>query len=220
MLLRSSGALRGRLPRIGRLPRLALIGACLLLALQSALDAPAASPASGADAARVVVAARDLPAGRTLVPADLRVARWPRPLVPDGSRTGPATLVGRRLIAPLRRGEPVTSIRLLGRDLARGLPAGLVVQPVTVDDPHVAELVHPGDAVDLVATPRPADFAETASAAGATVATVATAAPVLAVFAASYTSPAEVVLAVERTVALRITRDRPTQQFTVLDDPP
>jgi pilus assembly protein CpaB len=212
-------SLRGRLPRLGRAPRLVLAALCLLLALQSALAARTDPPA-GDRGAPVVVAARDLTAGHILTRRDVRVAHWPHELRPTSARADPAQVVGRRLTAAVSTREPITGVRLLGHDLAAGVPAGLVAAPVLLDDPHVVDLVHAGDHVDLLASPRPDGFTESTAYRTAKVTTVASGVVVLAVFRPSDSSGAEIVLAVDRTVAVTVTRDRTTHLFTVVDVPP
>jgi Flp pilus assembly protein CpaB len=203
---------------MGRFPRLCAVGICLLLALNSALGARRAVPTG--PTVPVLVAARDLPAGHTVRAQDVQVARWPPALRPASARASPRDTVGRRLIAPISALEAVTSNRLLGPDLTAGLPAGLVTTPVAIDDPHVAEFVHAGDHVDLLATPRPSDGLDAAAARPPTVATVARRVLVLVSFAGADGLSSEVVLAVDRSVAMAIVRDKPTQVFTVVTDPP
>src|SRR5438445_10386052 len=97
---------RRPLPRIGKWPRLLLFGMCLLLAAGSALGAKRGAVHTSRTVA-VVVAARDLPAGRALTRHDLRIARWPAPVLPAGVRGDPAAVVGRRLSGPVAAGEAV-----------------------------------------------------------------------------------------------------------------
>lgn len=112
----------------------------------------------------VLVAARDLPAGAVLRAGDLEGAAVPRQLVPAGLARSPQ---GRVLASPLRRGEPVTDVRLAGPDLLAAYP-GLVGVTVRVPDPAVVRLLRPGDVVDVASTdPREGDTAIVAS--GATV---------------------------------------------------
>src|SRR3954454_10777817 len=196
-------ALRHRLPRMGRFPRLCAVGICLLLALSSALGARRAPAGRSVP---VLVAARDLPAGHTVRAQDVRVARWPPALRPASARASPRDAVGRRLIAPISALEAVTSNRLLGPGLTAGLPAGLVATPVAIDDPHVAEFVHAGDHVDLLAPPRPSDGLDGPAVRPPTVATVARRALVLVSFVGADGLSSEVVLAVARSVAMAIVR--------------
>jgi pilus assembly protein CpaB len=56
------------------------------------------------------------------------------------------------LAAPLRAGEPVTDVRLLGPGLTALLPPGRVAAPVRLADLAVAGLAAAGDRVDVLAT--------------------------------------------------------------------
>jgi Flp pilus assembly protein CpaB len=96
----------------------------------------------------VLVAARDLPAGAELGADDLRTVRFAPGSEPDGAVDRP---VGQVLAAPLRSGEPVTDVRLVGPELTVGEP-GLVAVPVRLPDPGMVALLDVGDRIDLVAT--------------------------------------------------------------------
>jgi pilus assembly protein CpaB len=122
-----------------------LAGLCLVTGLRSLAPPPPASAA-------VLVAARDLAGGVRLTGADLTLARLPPNAVPSGALAEDAAL-GRTLAAPMRRGEPVTDVRLLGPALADALGPGLVETPVRLADPAVASLLHVGDRVDVLAAP-------------------------------------------------------------------
>lgn len=95
------------------------------------------------------VAGRDLPAGHVIGPGDLVDAAVPSGVVPDGVVGSPE---GRVLAGPLRAGEPVTDVRLVGPGLAAGQPAGRVALPVRLSDAGQAALLTVGDRIDLVAT--------------------------------------------------------------------
>lgn len=114
-------------------------------AVASGLSAVApAAPAT----APVLVAARDLPAGTTLAPDDLVAAAVPREQVPSGALADEVAAAGQVLAGPVRRGEALTDVRLLGAAL---LPAGSsVAVPVRVAEPATAALVAAGDRVDVL----------------------------------------------------------------------
>jgi Flp pilus assembly protein CpaB len=95
----------------------------------------------------VSVAAHDLPAGAVLGPGDLVEVAFAPGSVPDDLAERPA---GRTLASPLRRGEVVTSVRLVGPALTQGQP-GRVATPVRLPDPGMADLLTVGDRIDLVA---------------------------------------------------------------------
>lgn len=114
------------------------------VAVATGLHAARAEPP---DRVPVLVAARDLPAGRVLTADDLRRAGFAAGSVPSGLATHP---VGRTLAAPLRSGEPVTDVRVVGPALTDGYP-GLVAVPVRLPDAGMAGLLAVGDHIDLVA---------------------------------------------------------------------
>jgi hypothetical protein len=61
-------------------------------------------------------------------------------------------VAGRLLAAPMRRGEPLTDVRLLEPTLLAALPdADLVAVPVRIVDGSAAALVRAGDVVDVLA---------------------------------------------------------------------
>jgi len=114
------------------------------VAVAAGLHAVAAPPPARID---VRVAARDLPSGAVLGPDDLTPVPFAPGSVPDDLATAP---VGRTLAAPVRRGEPVTDVRLVGPGLADGHP-GLTAVPVRLPDAGMVGLLAPGDRIDLVA---------------------------------------------------------------------
>jgi pilus assembly protein CpaB len=102
-------------------------------------------------------AARDLAGGRPLAAADLRAVALPLTAVPGGALSADVRVVGRLLAAPVRRGEPLTDVRLLEPSLLAALDhPGLVAVPVHVADGSAASaLVRPGDVVDVLAAGDP-----------------------------------------------------------------
>ncbi|MFI6325497.1 SAF domain-containing protein [Nonomuraea sp. NPDC050556] len=135
--------MRAWIRRFGRRRRLvaaALVGVSLLCVLTAL--------APGQPGASVLVAARDLAPG-VLGTADLSLAALPRSAVPDGALTAGA--VGRVLAAPMRRGEPLTDVRLVGTALLAALPPGAVATPVRIADPDAARLIAPGSLVGVLA---------------------------------------------------------------------
>ncbi|MGI8901893.1 MAG: SAF domain-containing protein [Nocardioides sp.] len=148
-----------------RRPLAAVLTAVAVLATLRTLS-PAPEPTVA-----VLVAARDLQSGSVLRDDDLVRAAYPVETVPEGLAGAP---VGRILAAPLRRGEPLTDVRLVGPALAAGY-AGLVAVPVRLPDGGSVELLTVGDRIDLVA----------ADPAGGGAQVVAAAVPVLALPRAS-----------------------------------
>lgn len=144
-----SGARARRLRRLGRRRVLAhrrliafvCAAAAVLLGVQATRP-----PALPSDV--VLVAARDLPSGTVLRAGDLTEATYAAGTAPTAIDPRP---LGRTLAAPLRRGEPVTDVRLVSPALTDGYP-GLVAYPVRIPDAGVVALLRVGDRVDVVAT--------------------------------------------------------------------
>ncbi|MCZ2825209.1 MULTISPECIES: Flp pilus assembly protein CpaB [unclassified Modestobacter] len=137
--------------------------ALVCLALVLALRPPPPGPAGPVAATSpVVVAAADLPAGTVLTVGDLAEAELPTGLLPSGGTADAAGLTGQLLAAPVRAGEPVTDVRLVGPGLWSAVPDGQVAAPVRLADLAVATLLRAGDRVDVLAagaagpTPSPA----------------------------------------------------------------
>lgn len=146
---------RSRLPLLIARHRRAVVALLLSVAAGAAVLAlaPPAPPT-----VPVLVAAHDLAPGVTLASADVRVAALSERAVPSGALATAGDAVGRVLAAPLRAGEPLTDVRLVGRALLRSLPDGQVGAPLQLADADVAALLRPGDLVDVVAAP-PRDLA-------------------------------------------------------------
>lgn len=100
------------------------------------------------DTTTMAVAARDLPVGTVLTAADLTDVETDPGSIPVDLAEAP---LGQRLAAPLRRGEPVTDVRLVGPSLTEGHP-DLVAVPVRLPDAEMAGLLRVGDTVDLYVT--------------------------------------------------------------------
>lgn len=96
----------------------------------------------------VQVAAHDLSPGVVLADGDLTTAQFAPGSVPERLAAAP---LGRTLAAPLRAGEPLTDVRLVGPGLAGAL-SGRTAVPVRLPDAEMASLLHAGDRIDLVAT--------------------------------------------------------------------
>lgn len=158
-----AGRARTAMRRLLRHRRL-LAAACAALAMTCGIEAvqpPAPSVAA------VVVAAHDLAAGAIVTPRDLRVTELPVGVVPAGVLRSTADAAGRRLSGAVRRGEPLTDVRLDDGPLS--VPGrGLVATPVRFADADAARLLQPGDHVDVLAARAPeAGLPEEASPAAA-----------------------------------------------------
>lgn len=137
---RVAGAVRRAVLRRRRL----LAAVLTAVAVAAGLRAVAAPPPATVS---VLVAARDLPAGTELESADLVTAEFAPGSAPDDLAADPH---GQTLAAPLRRGEPVTDVRLVGPQLTEGL-TDLTATPVRLPDAGMVDLLRVGDRVDLVA---------------------------------------------------------------------
>ncbi|QBX56014.1 pilus assembly protein CpaB [Nocardioides seonyuensis] len=141
VLRRRLRGLRRRVLRRRRLIAAGLAGAAVLAAMR------VASPPTPASV-EVPVATRDLPAGVRLADGDVSMRALPAGAAPDRLASD---AVGRVLASPVTRGEPLTSVRLVGRSLAEAHPDDAVL-PVRLPDAGMAALLRPGDVVDLLAT--------------------------------------------------------------------
>lgn len=108
----------------------------------------------------VVVAAADLSIGTELAAQDVRVVNWPAGAVPAGAFARVEEVVGRGLVAPVVRHEPILAAKLAAKEAGAGLPAvippGLRAVSVRVNEVvGVAGYVLPGTRVDVVATASP-----------------------------------------------------------------
>ena len=132
--------------------RAALAGLLTAGAVVTALPvlAPSAPPS-----VRVLAAARDLAPGRPLTAQDLTIVSLPQALAPDGALQDLAGALGRAVTGTVRRGEPLTDVRLLGAGLLQG--HGLVAAPVRLADTATVALLHAGDRVDVLAAATSSD---------------------------------------------------------------
>src|SRR3954451_9519294 len=130
-------------------PRRVLAALCLAVAVLAAVKAVTPEPPR---TVAVWAAARDLSGGAPLGSRDLLALALPVGSVPAGALPAGTPLVGRLLAAPMRRGEPLTDVRLLGPSLLASLPdAGLVAIPIRVADGSAAvAVVKAGDIVDVL----------------------------------------------------------------------
>jgi len=133
-----------------RLLAAGLVGLAALAGLHALRPPPAPT-------VTVWAAAHDLAGGRPLTVADLTRLALPVAAVPAGALRATIAVTGRLLAAPVRRGEPLTDVRLLGPSLLAALPQpGLVAVPVRIaDGPAAVAVVKPGDVVDILETADP-----------------------------------------------------------------
>jgi pilus assembly protein CpaB len=110
----------------------------------------------------VVVAASNLQLGAELKAEDLRVMAFPAGKAPEGTFSQPSEIIGRGLIVPLVKNEPVLKAKLASKEAGSGLPPvipeGMRAVSVRVDEVvGVAGYVLPGNRVDVLATANPTD---------------------------------------------------------------
>lgn len=108
----------------------------------------------------IVVAAADLQLGAELRNEDLRVVNFPKGQAPEGVFAAPTEIVGRGVISPMVKGEPILAGKLASREAGAGLPTvipeGMRAVSVRVNEViGVAGYVLPGTRVDVVATASP-----------------------------------------------------------------
>jgi pilus assembly protein CpaB len=108
----------------------------------------------------VVVAAADLSLGAELKKEDLQVASFPAGQAPEGAFAKPEDVIGRGLIVPLVKNEPILAAKLASKEAGAGLPPvipeGMRAVSVRVNEVvGVAGYVLPGTRVDVVATASP-----------------------------------------------------------------
>jgi pilus assembly protein CpaB len=110
----------------------------------------------------VVVAAANLQLGAELKAEDLQVMAFPAGKAPEGTFSQPSEIIGRGIVVPLVKNEPVLSAKLASKEAGSGLPPvipqGMRAVSVRVDEVvGVAGYVLPGNRVDVLATANPTD---------------------------------------------------------------
>jgi pilus assembly protein CpaB len=110
----------------------------------------------------VVVAAADLQLGSELKKEDLQVVQFPSGKAPEGTFARPDEILGRGLIVPIVKNEPILRSKLASKEAGSGLPPvipeGMRAVSVRVNEVvGVAGYVLPGNRVDVLATASPTD---------------------------------------------------------------
>ena len=110
----------------------------------------------------VVVAAADLQLGAELKKEDQQVVPFPVGKVPEGTFAKPEELIGRGIIVPIVKNEPVLRAKLASKEAGSGLPPvipeGMRAVSVRVNEVvGVAGYVLPGNRVDVLATASPTE---------------------------------------------------------------
>jgi pilus assembly protein CpaB len=126
--------------------------AALLAAVAFILAVNAIRPGRAATV-EVWVAAHDLGGGEPLHRSDLALEALPRSAVPAGALATRNAPIGVMLGAPVRRGEPLTDVRVLSPDLLAAVGSSRdVAVPVRVTDgPAALALVRAGERVAVIA---------------------------------------------------------------------
>jgi len=133
--------------RRGLAIRRTVAAALVLLAVVLALR-----PAAGPPVARVVIARADLAPGTVLGPVDVELRPVDTAVVPKGAVADVGAVLGRRPDGPVRTGEILTDVRLVGREaaIAAAGTADAAGVPVRLADAAVAVLLRPGAQIDVV----------------------------------------------------------------------
>jgi pilus assembly protein CpaB len=110
----------------------------------------------------VVVAAADLQLGAELKKDDLQVMQFPAGKAPEGTFAKPEEILGRGLIVPIVKNEPILRAKLASKEAGSGLPPvipeGMRAISVRVNEVvGVAGYVLPGNRVDVLATANPTE---------------------------------------------------------------
>ncbi|KQU46718.1 hypothetical protein ASG84_09500 [Rhodococcus sp. Leaf278] len=129
-------------------PKFRRVAAGALVALAAVLFV---DDAAGDDRVEVITAGRDLTPGTVLTPADVVVSDWDSASVPEGALIDTAAVDGQTLTGPVRTGELLTDVRLLGsRTATTALGTEARVVPVHLADAGVSDLLREGDQVDVL----------------------------------------------------------------------
>lgn len=128
------------------------VGGLLIYRFLVASRPQAAKP--GPTMTRLVLAAKDLEIGRVLKEEDFKIEDWPG-AIPTGATSRIQDLVGRGVIAPIYKEEPVVESRLAARGAGGGLasmiPPGMRAVAIRVNEVvGVAGFVTPGTRVDVL----------------------------------------------------------------------
>jgi pilus assembly protein CpaB len=105
--------------------------------------------------APVAIATKDVTPGTALAPDMVKIATWPKELIPPQSASSLSQVQGRVVITAIAKGEPLINRKLAPVGTAAGL-SGLLdpskrALTVRVDDVSgVAGFVHPGNRVDVL----------------------------------------------------------------------
>lgn len=108
---------------------------------------------------QVAVATADVSPGNALNGASLKLANWPKELIPPQAASNLNQVDGRIALSPISSGEPILFSKLAPVGTAAGLSSLMEENKraftIRVDDVSgVAGFIHPGDKVDILADMR------------------------------------------------------------------
>ncbi|MHA7648573.1 SAF domain-containing protein [Mycobacterium sp. ML4] len=148
LLARITTSWRPDWTRTVRARRLAAGGLVVLAGIAALRPDPAG------DRVDVLVADHDLGSGTALTAADVRLEKRSATTVPEGAQADPDSVIGSTLAGPMRRGEILTDVRVLGSRLAESTAGpGARIVPLHLADDALIDLVRVGDVVDVLAAP-------------------------------------------------------------------
>lgn len=115
------------------------------------------APVSGdlGDVVAVIVARKDIARGQRISQADLGLRRIPRTAVEPTSFTSPESVIGKRVLINISRGEQITDNKVASAEsitsLAGQVPVGKRAMTIPIDKFSSFEgMIRPGDYVDLI----------------------------------------------------------------------
>jgi pilus assembly protein CpaB len=108
-----------------------------------------------APSAQLIVADVDIAPGTALTGRVMKVATWPKDIIPPKAAITSKQLEGRVALAPIAKGEPIILSKLAPEGTAAGLggllePNSLAVTVKTDEVSGVAGFISPGDRIDVI----------------------------------------------------------------------
>lgn len=124
--------------------------AAAVLVLLAGITALRANPRG--EYLEITVATHDLSPGIELTADDVQLHRQLKATLPEGAQSDLPSVIGATLAGPVRRGEILTDVRLLGPRLAAATagPDARIV-PLHLTDNALLDMIRPGDVVDVIA---------------------------------------------------------------------
>ncbi len=118
------------------------------------------------DTVAIVVASRHVSLGARLTSDDVRVVKWPKSVLMEGSVANPEEVIGRGAVVSMLANEPILESKLAAKEAGAGLaaiiPEGMRAVAVKVNDViGVAGFALPGTRVDVILSGSPDRGTET-----------------------------------------------------------